>query len=211
MSISEAASKYQLFSEQADLAKTLGNSHRLFLLELITKGEKAVDQLAELSGLSIANTSQHLQHLKRSSFVYSRRDGKNVLYRIGSSPVLSLLAALSACAEHNRAEIRALISDTFDQKDKLEAISREELLARMHDASMVLLDVRTEEEFSQGHLPGAINIPLDELERRLTELPQDQDIVAYCRGTYCALSGKAVALLRTKGWNARHLTGGFID
>ncbi|POZ61402.1 ArsR/SmtB family transcription factor [Chromobacterium alticapitis] len=208
MSISETHLKGARLNDLADLAKTLGNSHRLLLLEHIGGGEKTVEALSDLAGLSVANASQHLQQLKRSGFVQSRREGKNVLYRLGGGPIAALLAALRACAEHNRSEIRELISDSLWQQDKLEAISREELLQRMQETEIVLLDVRSESEYAAGHLPGAVNIPLDELELRLAEVPRDQEVVAYCRGNYCALSGKAVTILRALGRNARQLRGG---
>lgn len=208
MSISEMHLRGARLSDLADLAKTLGSSHRLLLLEHIAEGEKTVEALSDLAGLSVANASQHLQQLKRSGFVQSRREGKNVLYRLGSGPIADLLAALRACAEHNHSEIRALIADSLWQQDKLEAISREELLQRMQETEVVLLDVRSEAEYAAGHLPGAINIPLDALEQRLAEVPRDQEVVAYCRGNYCALSSKAVAILRALGRNARQLQGG---
>ncbi|POA99668.1 ArsR family transcriptional regulator [Chromobacterium sinusclupearum] len=190
----------------ADLAKTLGNSHRLLLLEQMADGEKTVEALSALASLSVANASQHLQLLKRAGFAQSRREGKNVLYRLGNGPIVPLMLALHACAEHNRSEMRALQADSVWQRDKLEAISREELLRRMPE--IVLLDVRSAAEFADGHLPGAINIPLSELEQRLAELPREQEIVAYCRGNYCALSEKAVAILRSLGRQARQLPGG---
>ena len=208
MSISEIHSRGVRVRDLADLAKTLGNSHRLLLLEHIAEGEKTVEALSDLAGLSVANASQHLQQLKRSGFVQSRREGKNVLYRLGLGPIATLLAALRACAEHNHAEIRALIADSLWQQDKLEAISREELLQRMQETEIVLLDVRSEAEYAAGHLPGAINIPLEALEQRLAEVPRDQEVVAYCRGNYCALSSKAVSILRALGRNARQLQGG---
>ncbi len=201
----------QMLTEFAELARTLGNVHRLILLEHIAQGERAVERLAELSALSIANTSQHLQHLKRAGFVETRREGKHIFYRLGSGPVLNLLTALRHYVEHNRSEIRALVTDSVNQPDRLELISREELLSRMKEDSVTLLDVRPEEEFVLGHLPGAINIPFEELEHRLSELPDDQEIVAYCRGPYCVFSFDAVAMLNTKGLSARRLKNGFLD
>ena len=211
MSIINTDTHNQLFIELAELARTLGNTHRLILLEHIAQGERAVERLAELSGLSIANTSQHLQHLKRTGFVQTRREGKRVLYRLGNGPIMNLLDALRQNAEHNRSEIHELISDSFNQRDKLELISREELLSRMQDDSITLLDVRPAEEFALGHLPGAINIPFEELEHRINELPADQEIVAYCRGPYCVLSFEAVAALNKKGLKVRRLKSGFPD
>lgn len=209
--MTNANAQTQIFAEFAELARTLGNAHRLILLEHIAQGERAVERLAELSGLSVANASQHLQHLRRAGFVQTRRDGKRVLYRLGSGPIVNLLAALRQYAEHNRSEIRELVADSFNQRDRLGAISREELLRRMQEDSVTLLDVRPEDEFALGHLPGAMNIPVEELERRLAELSPDQEIVAYCRGPYCVLSVNAVAALRAKGFKARGLEHGFPE
>jgi len=200
-----------MFDELAEIARTLGNGHRLMLLEHVAQGERSVERLAELAGLSIANASQHLQHLKRASFVQTRRDGKQVLYRLGAGPIMPLLTALREYAEHNRAQIRELLADNFGQHGALEAVSREDLLSRMQEASVTLLDVRPTDEFEQGHLPGAINIPVEELERRLAELPLDREIVAYCRGPYCVLSVNAVVALGQKGYRVRRLETGFGD
>ena len=201
----------QVFAEFAELARTLGNAHRLILLDHISQGERAVERLAELAGLSLANASQHLQHLKRAGFVQTRREGKRVLYRLGSGPIAKLLDALRDYAEHNRAEIRELIADSLHRHDRLELISREELLNRMQENDVTLLDVRPAEEFALGHLPGAINIPFEELEQRLAELPPEQEIVAYCRGPYCVFSFDAVAALTARGLRARRLEKGFPD
>lgn len=211
MSMTDPNVQTQIFAELAELARTLGNAHRLALIEHIAQGERAVERLAELSGLSVANTSQHLQHLRRAGFVQTRRDGKHVLYRLGNGPIAELLAALRQYGEHNRSEIRELVSDSFHRRDRLESITREELLSRLQEHSVTLLDVRPEEEFALGHLPGAINIPVEELERRLAELPAGQEIVAYCRGPYCVLSVNAVAALRARGLRARRLENGFPD
>lgn len=200
-----------LYAELAELARTLGHAHRLMLLEQIGQGERPVERLAELSGLSIANASQHLQHLRRAGLVESRRDGKRVLYRLGGGPIVPLLAALRQQAEHRRAEIRDVLADSIGRPERLEGISREELMERLRQGGVTLLDVRPEEEFALGHLPGALNIPVESLERRLAELPPGQEIVAYCRGPYCVLSVEAVAALRARGLAARRLRDGFLD
>lgn len=181
------------------------------LLEHIAQGERPVERLAELSGLSIANASQHLQHLRRAGFIQARRDGKHVLYRLGNGPIANLLGALREYTEHNRSEIRELVADSIHHNERVEAISRDELARRMRDHSVTLIDVRPRDEFELGHLPGATNIPVAELERRLAELPRDQEIVAYCRGPYCVLSVEAVAALRARGLRARRLQNGFLD
>lgn len=201
----------EAFAEFAGLARTLGHAHRLALLEHVAQGERAVERLAELSGLSVANASQHLQHLKRAGFVQARRNGKQVLYGLGEGPIANLLAALREYAEHDRARRRRWIAESDDKRDGLEAVSRSELLRRLREGSVTLLDVRPREEFELGHLPGAVNIPLAELKRRLGELPKRREIVAYCRGPYCVLSAQAIDVLRAKGLRARRLRDGFPD
>lgn len=201
----------QLFERFAELARALGHAHRLTLLKHAAQGERSVERLAQLSNLSVANASQHLQQLRRGGLVQARNDGKHVLYRLGDGPILDLLAALQHLAEHNLAEVRSLITDYFDQLDQLEALSRDELLQRLQNGCVTLLDVRPEDEFDLGHLPGALNVPLAELEARLVDLPTGHEFVAYCRGPYCVLSFEAVALLRAKGYSIRRLEGGFPE
>ncbi|WP_414867467.1 ArsR/SmtB family transcription factor [Pseudomonas donghuensis] len=200
--------KTQQHQHIAELARTLGHAHRLNLLEQIASGELAVEQLAQQCELSVANASQHLQHLRRAGFVQTRRDGKRVLYRLSAGPITEVLAALGQLAAFNRAAIRELMSDSVSAPEHLEAISREELLERLQDHSVTLLDVRPAEEFAQGHLPGAINIPFAELQQRLGELPVSQEVVAYCRGPWCVFSRDAVTALKAKGLRARHFLQG---
>lgn len=164
-----------------------------------------------LIGQSMANTSQHLKHLRRSGFVQSRRDGKRVLYRLGDGPVVPLLTALRHYAEHSRAAVRDIVSDYLHRLDRLEPISREDLVARLREDNITVLDVRPKEEFDLGRIPGAVNVPLDEIEKRLSELPLETEIVAYCRGPYCVLSFEAVATLREKGYRVRRLEDGFPE
>ena len=202
---------YNHIAAIAGLARTLGHVHRLALLEHIAQGERSVDQLAGIADLSVANASQHLQQLKRAGLVQARREGKNVFYRLGGGPVVALLVALRRYADHHTSEIGAIVSDNRHLTDHVEGISRQELLGRIGRGDVVLLDVRSADEFAQGHLPGAINIPIAELERRLSELPNDMEVVAYCRGPYCTLSVEAVIALNTKGWRARRLNDGFMD
>jgi len=206
-----STAKTKIFGLFAELARVLGNAHRLELLEHTAQGERSVERLAELSHLSVANTSAHLQQLRRSGFVQARRSGKNMLYRLGDGPILSLLSALRCYAERNRAEVRDIVAEYFDKLDQLEPVSKEELFKRMKAGKVTLLDVRPDDEYALGHLPGALNLPLEVLKRRLSELPRNQEIVAYCRGPYCILSFEAVALLRKKGFNVRRLEDGFPE
>lgn len=203
--------KLQVFEQFAELARVLGHAHRLELIELVSQGERSVDRLAEVTGLSVANTSQHLQQLRRGGFVQSRREGKRVLYRLADGPILSLIAALRSYAERNRAEIGKIVSDYFQRLDQFEPVSRKELAGRLKAGTAVVLDVRPEDEYTLGHILGALNIPMNELKRRLAELPKNQEIVAYCRGPYCVFSFEAVALLRKRGFLVRRLEDGFPE
>lgn len=196
------------FTALADVAKTLGHPHRQALLEYIAQGERSVERLAELSGLSVANASQHLQLLRRAGCVQTRRNGKHVLYRLGSGPLPDVLAALHKFVEHQHAQIHQIITESRNQREHMDAVSIQELLGRAADDTVVLLDVRSHEEYAQGHLPGAVNIPIEQLVERVGELEKNVDIVAYCRGRYCVLSADAVTVLRTSGRQARPLAGG---
>ncbi|WP_339070156.1 metalloregulator ArsR/SmtB family transcription factor [Pseudomonas idahonensis] len=209
--MSDSISPQQPLAEMAELARILGHHHRLILLEHIARDEQPVERLVEASGLSVANTSQHLQQLRRGGFVQTRRDGKRVLYSLSPGPLVSLLDALHQYVDYNHGQIRQLLADSEQQPMRLEGISREELRQRLQEGGMTLLDVRSPEEFAQGHLPGAINIPMADLEQRLAELSTDQELVAYCRGPYCVLSQNAAALLRAKGFKVRRLDEGFSD
>ena len=203
--------KQALYAEFASVARALGSQHRLEILEHLAQGERGVEALAERVGLSVANASQHLQQLRRAGLVVSRRDGKFVLYRLADDNVLSLMAALSAVAERNLAAVDRIRRDYFDDRDSLEPVSREELLRRTRDDVVTVLDVRPPDEFAVGHLPGAVNIPLSELEARLADLDPDHEIVAYCRGPWCVLSFEAVAALRARGFKIRRLVDGLPE
>jgi ArsR family transcriptional regulator len=200
-----------LFAQFAAVARSLGHAHRLELLEQLAQGERSVEVLAQRTGLSIANASQHLQHLRRAGLVTNRRDGKFVYYRLADDAVLELLAALRRIAERNVAEVERVVRGYFDERDSLEPVSRAELLERSRAGTVTILDVRPEDEFVLGHLPGALNIPLRELETRLRELDPKQEIVAYCRGPYCVLSYEAVAQLRGRGFKVRRLEDGLPE
>jgi rhodanese-related sulfurtransferase/DNA-binding transcriptional ArsR family regulator len=203
--------KRALFSQFAAVAKSLGHAHRLELLEQLAQGERSVDVLAQRTGLSIANASQHLQHMLRASLIANRRDGKFIFYRLADDAVLDLLASLRRIAERNVAEVARVVRDYFDSRDAMEAVSRKELVHRLRAGSVTVLDVRPEDEFALGHLPGALNIPLRELEARLGEIDPKQEVVAYCRGPYCVLSYEAVAALRARGFKARRLEDGLPE
>jgi rhodanese-related sulfurtransferase/DNA-binding transcriptional ArsR family regulator len=203
--------KRALFVQFAAVAKALAHPHRLELVEQLAQGERTVETLASRTGLSIANTSQHLQQMRRVGIVAARRDGKFVFYNLADEAVLALLAALRRIAERNIAEVEQVIRSYFNDRDSLEAVSRDELLKHLHAGSVTILDVRPPDEFVLGHLPTAVNIPLRELKERLAELDPSQEIVAYCRGPYCVLSYEAVALLRERGFKVRRLEDGLPE
>jgi len=204
-------SKRALFAEFAAVARALGHAHRLELLELLAQGDRSVEELAQRTGLSVANASQHLQHLRRAGLVTSRRDGKFVLYRLADQTILALLASLREIAQRNVAEVHRIVRGYFLERDRMEPVSRGELLERSRAGLVIVLDVRPADEFHHAHLPGAVNIPLEELEARLGELDAEHEIVAYCRGAYCVLSFEAVAALRARGFKARRLEDGLPE
>jgi len=209
--MSSANPKRDLYEQFAAVAKAIANEHRLELLELVAQGERSVEALAERSGLSVANASQHLQHLRRAGLITARRQAKFVLYRLADDAVLTMLAAMQRVAERNLGEVERILRSYFYARDDLEPITRTELARRMKQGIVTVLDVRPEDEFALGHLPGARNIPLSQLKRRLSKLDRSTEIIAYCRGPYCVLSFEAVAQLRKLGFNARRLEDGLPE
>jgi len=210
--MSSRGPKQTVFACLAETARALAHEHRLDLLEHLGQGERSVEELSTRTRLSVANTSRHLQILRRARLVAPRRDGKRMLYSIvAEEGVIRLLRALGRVGERNMAEIERVMAAYFRARDALEPVSREELMARLHDGVVTVLDVRPEDEFTVGHLPGALNIPLAALESRLAALPREQEIVAYCRGPYCVLSFEAVATLRAQGYRVRRLEDGFPE
>jgi len=203
--------KHDLFAQFARVAKAMSNGNRLELLEFLAQGEHSVDALAKVSGLSVANTSQHLQQLRQAGLVDSRKQGQKVYYRLGGEDVVDLFGHLRAVAERHLADVQRLVDDYLLTRDSLEPIPADELLERVRADLVTVLDVRPPEEYQSGHLPGAINIPLTELENRLGEFKPEQEIVAYCRGPHCILAFDAVARLREKGLNAKRLDGGLPE
>ncbi|MFO8024501.1 ArsR/SmtB family transcription factor [Thiohalophilus sp.] len=211
--MSSGSFKHDLFAQFARVGKTLGNGNRLEILEFLAQGERSVEALANVAGLSVANTSQHLRHLREAGLVTTRKDGLKVYYRLSSDDVVTLIDALRRVAEQHVAEVERLVNSYLTIKDDLEPIPRDELLTRARNGHITVIDVRPPEEYAAGHLPGAVNIPLAELEQRLAELGQDRDqeIVAYCRGPHCVLAFDAVARLREQGLKARRLQDGYPE
>lgn len=203
--------KHTLFAQFARIGKALGNANRLELLEFLAQGERSVDALAKVSGLSVANTSQHLQQLRQAGLVATRKDGKTVFYRVSDDDVVALVDRLRRVAERHLAEVDQLVDRYLTVKDDLEPVPAAELLSRVREGLVTVIDVRPREEYQGGHLPGAVNVPLGELERHLREFDRDKEVIAYCRGPYCVLAFEAVARLRRKGWQARRLQDGFPE
>jgi len=206
-----AGFKQDLFAQFARVGKALSNGNRLELLEFLAQGERSVDELAKVSGLSVANTSQHLQQLRQSGLVTSRKQGLKVHYRLSGGDVIRLLDALRSVAERHISDVERLINSFLTVKDDLEPIPREELLQRVRDGLVTVLDVRPPEEYAAGHVPGAVNVPLKELEHYLDQLHDGQEIVAYCRGPHCVLAFDAVAKAREKGISARRMQDGYPE
>lgn len=209
--MSSVGFKQQLFAEFARIAKALASPVRLELLDFLAQGERNVESLAQAAKVSIANASQHLQHLRQAGLVSARKQGQQVYYSLASTDVVELLVALRHAAERHIAEVDRLVDAYLTVKDNLEPVPRAELLARARQGLITVLDVRPPEEYAAGHLPGAVNVPLAELEKHLKELPKDREVVAYCRGPYCVLAYEAVARLREKGFRARRLQDGFPE
>ena len=209
--MSNESPKHQVFQQLAAVAKAAGHESRLELLESLAQGERSVESLAQRAGLSVANASQHLQQLRRAGLATARRQGKQILYRLADETVIDLLSALGRVAERHVAAVRQIMDVYFCRLDEMEAVSRDELIERMRDGLVTLLDVRPEDEFSAAHLPGAVNIPLADLEARLGDVDRAREIVAYCRGPWCVLSYEAVAKLRARGFRIRRLEGGLPE
>jgi rhodanese-related sulfurtransferase/biotin operon repressor len=203
--------KHDLFEQFARVAKAMGNANRLEILEFLAQGEHSVDALSKVTGLSVANTSQHLQLLRQSGLVSSEKQGQKVIYRLSGDDVTQLFGRLRNVAERHLGEVHRLVNDYLVTRDGLEPIPAQELLERARADLVTVLDVRPHDEFNHGHVPGAISVPLDELENHLNQLDPDQQIVAYCRGPHCILAFDAVARLRDKGFDARRLEGGFPE
>lgn len=208
MAVSSRGVKATLHESFAEVAKAAAHPHRLALLEQLAQGERNVDTLSANVGLTVANTSQHLQSMRRAGLLAARREGKFTFYRLADDSVLALLDAIGAVAERNVAEVKAVVSGYFNARDDMEPVSRRELKQRMAAGTVTVLDVRPAEEFALGHVPGAVNMPTAELKRRLSELPRSKEIVAYCRGPYCVFAFEAVAALRSAGYKARRLEDG---
>lgn len=209
--MSSESPKRILFGQFAAVAKAAAHPHRLELLEQLAQGERNVEVLADRIRLSVANASQHLQQMRRGGLVAARRDGKFVFYRLADDAVLTLVSSLRRIAEIQSAEVERVVRSYFDKRDALEPVTRADLMERLQAGVVAVLDVRPEDEFALGHLRGAVNVPLAEIERRLKDLDPALEIVAYCRGPYCVLSYEVVAKLRARGFKIRRLEDGYPE
>lgn len=203
--------KRSIYQHFASVAKALGHEYRWELLELIAQGERSVESLSQVTDLAVATVSQHLQQMRRAGLVRSRKEGRFMYYGLADDRVISLMAGLREVAERNIAEVRQLVDSFHGDGSELDAMDADELMAQIESGGVTLLDVRPEQEYASGHLPGALNIPVEELQERLRELPEGQTVVAYCRGPFCALSEDAVKLLREQGLEAVRFDSGYPE
>jgi rhodanese-related sulfurtransferase len=207
--MSSRESKDALFEAIALMGKAFASPVRLELLDLLAQAPRSVEELARASGQSTANTSQHLQALRAAGMVTRAREGTRVRYELAGDEALRLWLALRDASATRLGEVERAARDYLG--DDVDTIDRDQLLARLRRGDIVLVDVRPEEEYAAGHIEGARSIPIDELERRLAELPPDAEIVAYCRGPFCAFAHEAVRQLRAEGRNAKRLTEGWPE
>ena len=204
--------KRAVFDEFGRIGKALASGRRIELLDVLANGERTVEAVAGEVGLSVANTSQHLQILRQAGLVTTRREGTSIHYRPAGPEVFELWRTLRSLAGARLIEVERLAAAYLGARDELEPVTRQELARRLEDGDrLVVLDVRPAAEYAAGHLPGAVSIPVGELRRRLEELPGDREIVAYCRGPYCAFAHEAVAVLREEGFAARGLEDGLPE
>ncbi len=209
--MSSDLAKLKLYQAIGRVAAALGSAGRLQILEFVAQGERGVDSLAAMSGLSVANTSKHLQTLRQAGLVNARKAGLRVYYSLAGDDVSLLLEALRSVAEHRVADVEKLLQDWLAHRDKLEPVAAGEVLNRARKGLVTVLDVRPAEEYAAGHLPGAINVPLERLESYLSKLPKRKEIIAYCRGPYCLMSFEAVEKLRRRGFKAKRLENGYPE
>lgn len=203
--------KERLYAELARIGKAVSSPHRLELLELLAQGERTGESLAGETGLSVANVSQHLQVLRAACLVERRKQGLFVWYRLAEPEIFELSRAIRAVAQRRLADLERLVERHFGDRAGAEPVTMDELLRRARARDVVVLDTRPAREYSAGHIAGALSMPVDELDRRLEDLPRKKEYVAYCRGPYCVYSDRAVAMLRASGRRARRLRDGFPE
>jgi len=203
--------KDRIFGQFARVGKALSSPRRLEIVDLLAQGERTVEEIAGETSMSVASASQHLQALKAARMVEARREGLYMHYRLADEDVFRTWQAVRALAESRLSEVDGVVGAYLVDRDVLEAVESEDLLERLRGGSVVILDVRPEEEYRAGHIPGALSVPVEALEAALKTLPRDREVVAYCRGPYCVFSDEAVAFLRARGYRARRLRQGLPD
>ncbi|HEY6379065.1 MAG TPA: metalloregulator ArsR/SmtB family transcription factor [Candidatus Dormibacteraeota bacterium] len=210
--VTSPAAKADLFDGFARVAQALGSGRRVEILDILANGERTVESLAKTVGLTVANTSQHLQILRRAGLVSGRRDGNHIRYGLAGDDVFSLWSTLRSVASTRLAEIERLAAAYLGDRETLEPVTRDELFRRLREKpAPIVLDVRPAEEYQSAHVAGAVSIPLAELRKRLRDVPKEREIVAYCRGPYCVYAHEAVRLLRSRGYSARRLQDGLPE
>ena len=200
-----------LYEQVARIGKAVASPKRLQLIELLCQGEKSVEMLAAQAEMSVKLTSAHLKELRLARLVETRKDGKYVLYRLASTSVADLWVTLRAEAEERLVELQVALANIVEHHEELNGLDRKALLKKAATGEVLVLDVRPSDEYATAHLPHARSLPVDELKRRLAELPKDTPVVAYCRGPFCLMAKDAVELLRKKGYRAFHLTDGVAE
>lgn len=205
------AFKDEIYEQFSRIAKALSSPRRLEMIDLLAQKEWSVEELAEEANLSTANASRHLQILRREKLVRRRKQGKYIYYALAGKDVYAAWRVLRDLAKLRLAEVDQIVETFLEDRDKLDAVTAAELEERRAEEEITVLDVRPSEEYGAGHIPGARSIPIEELEERVEELPDSQEVVAYCRGPYCVFSDQAVELLRSRGYRARRLAGGLPD
>lgn len=203
--------KDKVYTILANLVKAMANPHRLEIIDLLGQGERSVEEIAIETNMSVANASQHLQTLKQSNLVTVRREGNFVHYRLASDNIYKSWKDLRTIGMESLAEVDKLVKDFRSERNSLEAVNIQQLLAKMDSKKVVLLDVRPEHEFAAGHIPNAINIPIDQLITRIKGLNKAKQYIAYCRGPFCVFADDAVQLLTKKGFKASRLEEGYPD
>ena len=203
--------KNQLYEQVARIGKAVASAKRLELIELLCQGEKTVETLAAQAEISVKLASSHLKELRQARLVDTRRDGKYVSYRLASTSVADLWVNLRSAAEERLVELQMALASIVEHGDDLQGVDRADILRRAAAGEVVVLDVRPRQEFSVAHLPHARSLPVDELKKRIAELPKDVPVVAYCRGPFCLMARDAVELLRKKGYRAFQLTDGVAE
>lgn len=203
--------KDRIYEQFSRIGKAIASPHRLEIIELLAQGEKTVERLAAALSIPVANASHHLQALRSARLAEVRKEGTFVFYRLADPDVFELARMIRIVAERHLAEVDQIVHAYFSARDRLEPVGRNDLVERLRAGEIVLLDVRPAEEYCAGHIAGAVSVPVDELDRRLAELPADREVIAYCRGPYCVMAYEAVQKLRSNGRAARRLVEGFPE